>query len=387
MRKNKVSISRKTKEDEIKTFSDLEEEVQAKGLCGQCGGCVSFCSSGKLDALEIDEEGNPRYLDEDNCLKCGICYLICPQIKALDDELQEKLGWKPPIGIYRRVTSARTTDKKIHEICTDGGVVTSLLVYMLDHNLINGAIVSKKTGPFSRQAAVVSSRDDLIAAAGSQFSKSTHLEELGGKYTTYSPTISAVKSLEKSHLLRTAMVGTPCQIHTVRKMQILGVVPSHIIKYTLGLFCMENFSFDTMLKEKLEKELNLKMEEVTKLNIKDDLIITLDDGRVLHVPFEEIDQIARPACLVCPDFANEYADISLGGLGSRNGNTTVLIRTTVGERIYSEALRLGYIEESPLEGSETLRTEKTKMMAKIFSFSKRKKLRAEENLRIRKHKK
>ncbi|MFQ5834522.1 MAG: Coenzyme F420 hydrogenase/dehydrogenase, beta subunit C-terminal domain [bacterium] len=380
-------MSRKKKEDEVKTFSDLEKEVQAKGLCGQCGGCVSFCSADKLDALEIGEDGNPRYLNEDNCLKCGICYLVCPQIKALDDELQEKLGWKPPIGIYGKVASAKTTDKKIHEICTDGGVVTSLLVYMLDHNLINGAIVSKKTGPFSREAAIVTSQDDLIAAAGSQFSKSTHLEELGGKYTTYSPTISAVKSLEKSHLLHTAMVGTPCQIHTIRKMQILGVVPSHIIKYTLGLFCMENFSFDTLAKERLEKKMNIKMEDVIKLNIKDDLILTLDDGRTLHVPFEEVDQVARPACLVCSDFANEYADISLGGLGSLDGYTTTLIRTTLGERIYSEALRLGYIEERPIKDSETRRTEKTKMMAKIFSFSKRKKLRAEENLRAKNHKK
>ncbi len=380
-------MSRKKKDYEVSTFHDLEKEVQARGLCGQCGGCVSFCSAGKLDALEIDKDGNPRYVNEDNCLKCGICYLICPQIKALDDELQEKLGWRPSIGVYGKAASARTTDKKIHEICTDGGVVTSLLVYMLDHSLIDGAIVSKKIGPFSREAAIVSCRDDVIAAAGSQFSKSSHLEELGGRYTTYSPTISAVKSLEKKHLRHTAVVGTPCQIRTIRKMQVLGVVPSHIIKYTLGLFCMENFSFGTLAKERLEKKLNLRMEEVVKLNIKDDLILTLSDGRSQHVSFEEVDRVARPACLVCTDFSNEYADISLGGLGSPDGYTTTLVRSTGGERIYSEALRLGYIRERSFKDAETGRTEKTKMMAKIFSFSKRKKLRAEENLRIKKYKK
>ncbi|MFQ6065231.1 MAG: Coenzyme F420 hydrogenase/dehydrogenase, beta subunit C-terminal domain [Candidatus Bathyarchaeia archaeon] len=366
--------------EEIKTFQDLTREVVEKGICGKCGGCVSFCSAGELNALEMGENELPRYISEDNCLKCGICYLICPQTDTLNVELHEKFAWKPPIGDYRRITSAQTTNEDVKKICTDGGVVTSLLLYLLDRNLINGAVVSKKTGRFARKAIIARTSEELIGAAGSTFSGSLHLEELGGKYTTYTPILSTVKSLEKRHLRDIAVVGTPCQVNAIRKMQCLGVLPAHLIKYTIGLFCIENFSFDDVARERLEKKLDIAMEDVVKLNIKDDFIITLTKGVTIHVPLEEIHEVARAACLTCHDFSNEYADISVGGLGSPDGYTTTLLRTKVGATVYDGALRKGYIQERAFEDAEESKLEKTKMLAKIVSFARRKRMRAEEKL-------
>jgi len=367
-------------EEEIKTFKDLNKEVVERGICGKCGGCVSFCSAGELNALEMGKNEVPRYINEDNCLKCGICYLICPQTDTLNVELQEKFDWKPPIGDYQRITSAQTTNKDVKEVCTDGGVVTSLLLYLLERNLINGAVVSKKIGRFARKAIVARTPEEIIEAAGSTFSGSLHLEELGGKYTTYTPILSTVKSLEKSYLRDIAVVGTPCQINAIRKMQCLGIIPAHLIKYTVGLFCIENFSFDDVAKEKLEKKLDINLEDIVKLNIKDDFIISFTKGVTIHVPLGEVHEVARPACFACQDFSNEYADISVGGLGSPDGYTTALIRTELGASVYDEALRKGYIQERPLEDAEESRLEKTKMLAKIVSFSRRKKMRAEKRL-------
>jgi len=366
--------------EEIKTFKDLTREVVEKQICGKCGGCVSFCSAGELNALEMGENDLPRYINEDRCLKCGICYLICPQTDTLNVELREKFGWKQPIGNFQRITSAQTTNKKVKKICTDGGVVTSLLLYLLDHNLINGAVVSKKTGRFARKAVIARTTGELIEAAGSTFSGSLHLEELGGKYTTYTPILSTVKSLEKKYLRDIAVVGTPCQINAIRKMQCLGIIPAHLIKYTIGLFCIENFSFDDVARERLEKKLDINMEDIVKLNIKDDFIITLTKGVAIHVPLEEIDEVARQACFACQDFSNEYADISVGGLGSPDGYTTILMRTELGASVYDEALRKGYIQERTFEDAEESKLEKTKMLAKVVSFSRRKKMRAKERL-------
>ncbi len=366
--------------EEIKTFKSLTREVVDRGICGKCGGCVSFCSAGELNALEIGANDLPRYINEDNCQKCGICYLVCPQTDALNVELQEKFGWKPPLGDYQRITSAQTTNKEVKRICTDGGVVTSLLLYLLDRNLINGALVSKKIGRFARKAIIARTPEELVEAAGSTFSGSLHLEELGGKYTTYTPILSTVKSLEKKYLQDIAVVGTPCQINAIRKMQCLGIIPAHLIKYTIGLFCIENFSFDDVARERLEKKLDINLEDIVKLNIKDDFIITLTKGVTIHVPLEEIHEVARPACSACEDFSNEYADISVGGLGSLDGYTTTLARTKVGVTVYDEALRKGYIQERTFEDAEESRLEKTKMLAKIVSFARRKRKRAEKRL-------
>lgn len=359
-------------EVEIKTFLDLQEEVVGKGICRKCGGCISFCSAGGLNALQLDAKGFPRYADEDKCLKCGICYLICPLTKDLDAEVREKFGWRPPIGMYQTITSARATEDAILAVATDGGVVTSLLVYMLDRHLIQGAIVSRKTTTFSRQPLIATTREEIISAAGTQFSGTPHLEELGDQYTTYSPTISAVKSLAGRRLHGVALVGTPCQINTVRKMQCLSILPADVISYTIGLFCVENFSFDALASEKLERELAIKLEDIVKLNVKEDLIITLRNGTTVHVPLEELDEVARPACLACTEFANDYADISVGGLGSPDGYTTALVRTEKGRQVYSEALRQGYIRERAFRDSAELRSEKTKMLAKVVAFARRK---------------
>jgi coenzyme F420 hydrogenase subunit beta len=369
-------------DEEVKSFKNLISEVQDRNICGACGGCVSFCSAHELKAIEMGEDGKPQYINEDNCLKCGICYFICPQISIFDDEVKEKHLWKPPIGNFQRITIARSTNDDIRKLATDGGVVTSLLLYMLEHKIIDGAIVSKKTTPFSRETLIATTKEDLLAAAGSRFAELSHVEELG-KYTTYSPTISGLKGLRNIDLARIAVVGTPCQIHTIRKMQVLGVLPSHVVKFTIGLFCMENFSFDELARQKLEDEMNLKLDDIKKMNIKEDLIIDLKNGERVHIPFDDIDKLMRPACLVCTDFANDFADVSVGGLGAPEGYTTTVIRTDIGLKRYEEAVETGFLEEPEARSSKDIQIEKTKTLAKIISFAERKRQRglaAIENL-------
>jgi coenzyme F420 hydrogenase subunit beta len=355
---------------EIKTFSDLQKEVIEKGLCGKCGGCYSFCSAGELNALQIGNDELPTYSDESKCVKCGICHLICPQTTTLNQDLKQQFGWVAPIGVARDIRSARTTDPSIAQVCTDGGVVTALLTYLLDQALIEGAIVSKKIDPITRQAVLAFSRSEIISAAGSGYAGASHLEELGGQFTTYSPILPEVKGLASRYLRNIAVVGTPCQISTIRKMQCLGILPAHLIKYTIGLFCIENFLFTDSARIALEKKYRFQFTHIQKINIKDKFIISVPD-RTIRIPLEEVEPLARPACLTCSDFSNEYADISVGGLGSLDGYTTTILRSTKGESLYRSAIDDGYIEEADQQPQDTVR-----IREQILAFSKRKKIRA-----------
>ncbi len=365
---------------DVNSFEDLRKEIIGAGLCGRCGGCASFCSADEMHALGFDRNEGPKFVAEDNCLKCGICYLICPQIKALDAEVREKFGWQPPIGIHSKMVSACTTEPKVSDVCTDGGVVTSLLRYALKKRLIQGALVSKRTGPFSRQPFLATDPDELIEAAGTHFDEVQHLGEFGKDYSTYSPTIQEIKKIDQLRLDKIAMVGTPCQIYTVRKMQVLNIVPADSIAFTIGLFCMENFTFDSKAVAALEKRLGVKLGDIARLNIKDDVILTTADGQVHHVPFEAVDDIARPACMACPDFANDFADISAGGLGSPDGYTTTVIRTSLGQKFYNGAKQDRMLKELRLPGKEKARLHRTELMAKITAFTRRKKARARATL-------
>jgi coenzyme F420 hydrogenase subunit beta len=364
---------------EAKTFHDLEREVQRYNFCGKCGGCVAFCSADNLGALTVGTDGMPVFADEEKCLKCGICYMICPNTRDLDEELKKKTKWEPPIGQIKDLVSAQTTNPTVGEGCTDGGVVTSLLLYLLDNHMIDGALVSKSDGAFHRGPMLATSGEEVISASGSHFDESFSIVELGDQYSTYSPAMQELKSLRKGLIDRVAMVGTPCQIHTVRKMQVLGIIPSDVIKYYFGLFCMENFSFNDIQLRHLEKQYGFDLTQVSKVNVKEDFFIYLNNGRVIHIPFEEIDSIARPACLVCPDFSAEFSDISFGGLGSPDGYTTVLIRSERGKMVYRGALTAGYIKERRYSSSEKARADVIRLQKVVLDFSQRKKERALKN--------
>jgi coenzyme F420 hydrogenase subunit beta len=142
---------------------------------------------------------------------------------------------------------------------------------------------------------------------------------------------------------------------------------------------MENFSFNDLQLKHLEKRYGFDLAHVMKVNVKEDFFAYLEDGRVIHIPFEEIDSIARPACLVCPDFSAEFSDISFGGLGSPEGYTTVLIRSEKGKMIYRGALTAGYIKERKYSSAERSRSELIKLQKLIIDFSQRKKERALKN--------
>jgi len=372
-----VEISNiKKKEDLPKSFEDLICEVHDLNICGQCAGCVSFCSADQIGAIHMVGDGPPTYANKDNCIHCGICYLICPQIKVLDSDLHQKFKYKPPIGNWNFITSAQAESHEIRAVATDGGVVTALLLYLLENKMIDGAIVTNRTDPFTREAILATTQEELIAAAGSRFDSQALTEHLG-KYTTFTPVVTSLKRFIDTDYMNLAIVGVPCQIHSIRKMQELKIVPAHVVKYTFGLFCNENFTFTEEIRRKMEEKFNFSFNDIIKMNIKDDVIFYLRDSEPLHISFSDIDEFMRPACTACDDFSNVFADISFGGLGSKDNFTTSLVRTPLGTEIYHGALAKGDIVEFTDDNTPVM---KSKMIAKIISFAKWKMKRAAKTL-------
>ena len=41
------------------SFDNLKAEVIDQGICGRCGGCISFCSANRIGALTTGEDGFP----------------------------------------------------------------------------------------------------------------------------------------------------------------------------------------------------------------------------------------------------------------------------------------------------------------------------------------
>jgi len=327
----------------MKTFFNLIQEVQKPGFCHRCGGCVTFCTAINYGALEIDDDGKPRYSEPEKCIECGLCYSVCPEITALEEEVKRITNWSAPTGRILDTTVARTTNKNVHDKATDGGVVTSLLMHLIDRGKIDGAITTKQVGPFQRKPFLCVSKEEIIDSAGFFFDTVHGMKNFSEQYITNS-SVHEFPSIMKKGLHRVAFVGTPCQINAIRRMQALGIVPSDDIVLCLGLFCSGNFVFNDKAKKKISDIAGFKWDDVKKINIKEDIIINLKNGTKKKVPLEMFDSFKRYACNYCMDYSSEFADISFGGIGADEGWTTVLTRTPLGRAIISDAKSSKVIE-------------------------------------------
>jgi coenzyme F420 hydrogenase subunit beta len=361
----------------MKTFFNLIQEVQKPGLCHHCGGCVTFCTAINYGALELGEDGRPRYKDIEKCIECGLCYSICPEIGELDEETKRRVAWSGPMGRILETAIARAASPEVRARATDGGVVTSLLLHLFDLGRIDGAVVSRPVGTFRRQPWLATSREEILEAAGFHFDTSAGMSLFSEVYSTYSPSIVELEDINRRHLNRVAFVGTPCQINSLRRMEVLGIVPAGAIKFHLGLFCTGNFHFGPEQRKRLEEIGAFKWEEVRKVNVKEELLIHLHHNEVRRIPLDRLDFMKRFACRYCDDYSAEFADLSFGGIGAPEGWTTVMARSPLGRAVLADA-RGTVLEQYNLKDNPQLARQ---ALATVLEWSGKKKQYARERHR------
>jgi coenzyme F420 hydrogenase subunit beta len=264
-------------------------------------------------------------------------------------------------GNYRRVVVARSKDPEVLERCEDGGVVTSILVWGLRNGTFDGAVVSATDAadPCRPKPKVVTTVDDAIRSASSWY--------------TYSPNNLALAQAAELGLTRVAFVGVPCQITPVRKMQLAD--PAYLdngrkkdkhldrqrsflkgfaerVALNIGLLCSEVFTFDELMRDRIEGEMGIALADIRKFNVKGKILIDKKNGERIEMNLREAQEYARPECHHCGDFSAELADISCGGVGA-NGWTITVLRTEKGERAFEAMVAEGLLDVQPIEEFET----------------------------------
>lgn len=336
----------------MQTFFDLIQEVQKPGLCHRCGGCVTFCTAINYGALELDDDGKPKYGEIEKCIECGLCHAICPEVSELEEETRRRASWSEPMGRILETSVLRAQNEAVRSRATDGGVVTALLLHLFDRGRIDGAIVAKQIGQFQRRPFLATTREEILESAGFFFDTLHGMHNYSEQYMTFS-SIEEFDPMVKKGLDRVALVGTPCQIQSVRRMQVLGLVPSDNIQFCLGLFCSGNFTFGIEERAMLAQKGGFDWKDVKKINLKDRLQVHLNSGEVQSVSLDDMEAIRRYACKYCQDYSAEYADISFGGIGADEGWTTVLTRTPLGRAALADAKTSDILEAVPYDDNPT----------------------------------
>lgn len=330
-------------------WRELYREVVDTGLCTGCAACVMACPR---DVLGYTDEYYPVQIGEgmavDQCVigdrGCDICTRACPRFRLWESELdQELFGRERDIdtevyGHARSILLTRATDTAVADTGQDGGLVSTLLIWGLETGRIDGAltsaVVSGDRGPFDAQPTVATTRDEVLAAAGSRY--------------TYSANPLAMEQAEDQGLKQLALVGMSCQASINGTVQARNVNKyKRKIALTLGLLCSKTFTYEGQ--KTVLADHGIDIADVTKINIKGRYQVWTNDGGYHEIPLKLFHPYTREGCKLCPDFAAEHADISCGGIGADDGWTLTVVRTARGEEWIDGAIAAGLIEAKPGE--------------------------------------
>ncbi|OYT52532.1 hypothetical protein B6U66_01560 [Candidatus Bathyarchaeota archaeon ex4484_135] len=340
----------------------LGEKVIKAGLCAGCGSCVLNCPFWVIGF----RDGKPTLIDE--CPVCGVCAQVCPRY-SFDVEAVEKFAFgrsrkaDEEFGVVKRMVLARSKDPEVLEVCQDGGLVSSLLITAVEKGLVEGAVLSgvKEGVPCYPDMRVAYSKAEILACAGSRYTFSDRLVLGTG--------VAGAFWMARSS--KYAFVGLPCQVQAVRLMQMLPNPPvnwSEAVRYVIGLFCTETFTYDG-LRAYLASQ-GMELEDVRKMNIKaGKLVVEFGTGEVKELALEPLMEYRREGCEACWDFSAEFADISIGSLGLEGWNIA-LIRSERGEELFRAAVEAGMLETRPVE-------EEPNVLKVLRRLTRRKRRRAE----------
>ncbi len=327
-------------------WKELHEEVITSGLCTGCAGCVISCPHDVIGYDHTEGKYKPFHLEDElgptDCVHgqkgCTSCTRACPRFRTWEHEANDHLFARDRdddemAGVYGDILLARASDEMVHRMGQDGGLVSAILIWALEHDYIDAALVSNLDGSQGEWRAVpgvAATRDEVLAAAGSRY--------------TYSANTLAYDEARERGLSRLALVGMSCQssVPPVMWSRKIGKVGKPIV-FNIGLLCSKTFD-DSIFEELFETKYGLRRTDMVKMNIKGVFQIWTRDGGYHEIPLKECHAWTREGCTHCPDFAAEHADISTGGIGSFSDWTLTIVRTELGREIIARMVADGSIE-------------------------------------------
>lgn len=326
-----------------KIFGHLLADIILKDKCVTCGTCVAVCP---VKVLSIDSEV-PKL--EGLCIACGMCYANCPRASFKVEEIEKQLYGRTRneneelLGVHSDIYAVKTTDQGILQHCQDGGAVSSILIQFLSDG--GDAVIVA-----GLEEAVIWKAKPVVAVMKKQI-----IENAGTKYTTSTTIIGVQEAYSDYGKRNIAVVGTPCQMRAlslVSSGDYADIKMGEVVKLRVGLFCMETFNYDSFIKYlKIE---GLEPEKLEKFEIKNGRFYAYQSGEtVFQVKLHRVKDLVRNCCQGCDDFTSEFADISVGNVGTPVGWSTVIVRTIRGKKALNSAEKAGLVEIQPVKEGKT----------------------------------
>jgi len=250
------------------------------------------------------------------------------------------------MGNYQAIWLARATDEEIREKSQYGGVVSALILYALQKEMISSAVLTDRGGPFAPEGRLVNRRSDVLDCAGSRYAASGSLSVLN-------------RAIQEGHS-GLGVVGLPCQMEALARMgriQPDGKERASAISLRIGLFCTWALDYGRL-------EAYLRRHDVAGPILKSDIPpppaevfqVKTETGWV-DFPLSDIRTMVQKGCSLCEDMTAEHSDLSVGTAEGHIGWNTVMVRSDSGRSLLDGAVEEGWIETAdvPLQNFEHLK--------------------------------
>ncbi len=300
-------------------------KIMDRGLCSSCGMCVGLCPYIKTAGDRVKA-----------IYTCGIedgaCYGVCPKtsmdVAEMDMFVHGREREDHALGIYSGIYYARATGKTAG--AQYGGATTALIGLALREGFISSAIL---TGGdiMSPRPVLAATPDEVNNCAGS-------------KYTGV-PTLLELNRAAGEGMTEVGLVGRPCQVAAVRKLQRGNLpgsrtYPDRLVGLVVGLFCF--WSLSPGLYGFLSRETG--GEGITKMDIPVEGPEVLTKTGSLRWHVDEIRPFINKACNYCFDSTSEWADLSVGSTEHDPEWNTLLVRSSAGRELINLAAEKGVLE-------------------------------------------
>lgn len=334
-------------------------KVVDKGLCTSCGICAGACKKNCISFLYGHERNTP-IVDETVCINCGLCYDVCPGKGIQLNHLSENLfGGETGInkdlytGYYQSCYVGHSTDGKIRMHSATGGMVTQFLIWLLEKNYIDGAVVVRyrHDNPFEPEPIIATTKEEIW-------------ESRSSKYVILSMDKVAAQ-ISNIHGKRIVVVGLPCQIQGWRQLAKRNETVRNAIVGYFAIYCSVNKTKHSMSYYPWRYKVDPK--NVGHFAFRDDgcmgfMKFSDKEGKEIRkIPYLSFwfgthSFFINPRCLLCIDQLGELADVSFGDIHIKPysddliGTNSIVSRSNGWDRLLHECKAEGFImlEEIPI---------------------------------------
>ncbi len=333
----------------------LERHVIKPGLCIGCGACVACSRGGEM--RYTDTGPVPSFPAGEQLPELAI--EACPAYRLnYPDMYMVHYGRHPEnwlTGIAQKVWTGYAADESIRRAGASGGVLTRVLIHLLETGRVDGVIAARQgvPTPAEARAVICHMTAEVLECAQSVYIPVSMLDIL--------------RQLEPGK--RYAITCLPEQSAALRKLQAGGHPQANQIKYVVGPYTGTAL-YPAAIRAFLRSKGIGADDPITSLKWRAGewpgyLEIKTGSGKVVRtkkvyynflIPF-----YVTHASLQSMDFANEFADLAVGDAWSPKleaqggGHSVIVTRTAEMEAIISEMherMLLALQEEQPLKASE-----------------------------------